>query len=316
MNLFINHFAFTEPRKDIVEQNIIEALDSLGKLFIILKKINIELAIHQSLSQVLLLGKPIREYIQKVNDSNTKKSIISLVSKIKPICTDIDTAFENDSDISFGNCKEKIGDIDVLYTFLSCSMYYQDPILTINNLCSKEQFSNNIIDIICDSKTYSLNNYKLIPYAELISKLEEYQKDKKLDEYNQIDNWTDYEIFVNKNYKYVKITKHCMIELSKRYSYNNSYSDIFRKKVKRFNDLILENGGKPKEINFSPLGLGTRETNKDIISLKKSHPGIKNFEGDIVSLNWHEYIQSDCRVYFEKEDNYVCFVHYEKKIDR
>jgi len=315
MNLFINHFAFTEPRENLQESDIIEMLENLSQLFIALKKINVELIIHQTLSQSIFLEKPIREYISKLNQKHRMSARI-LIDKQIPICSDIDTAFESDESISFGNCKEEVENLDVLYTFLSCAMYYRNPILTINNLCAKEQFLEDTINIVCDESEYKLDNYQLIPYLEVIEKLKKYQKENLLNEYGLIDNWNDYKKFVNEYFQYVKITNHCMNELETRYSYSNSYSDIFRKKVLRFNTLILENGGKPKEINFSPLGLGTQESKADVIALKKSHKGIKNFEGNEVYLNWHEYIQRDCRVYFEKEDDHVCFVHYEKKIDR
>jgi len=164
-------------------------------------------------------------------------------------------------------------------------------------------------------KEYNLDNYKLIPYSKVIEKAREYQKENLITIYNSISNWNDYKNFVNENCNYVKITKHCIDEIEKKYSFDNSYSDIFRKKVKRFNTLIEERGGKPKKINFSPLGLGTQESKTRFRALKKSHVGIKDFSGNSIYLNWHEYIQSDCRVYFEKEETYISFVHYEKKIN-
>ena len=314
MNLFINHFAFIEPRDDLEESDVIEMLEKLSKLFILLKKMNIELIIHQRLSESILLEKPIREYISKLNPNNRISATI-LIAKKEPTCSDIDIAFENDDNISFGNCKEKIGNIDVLYTFLSCAMYYQDPILTINSLCAKEQFLEDIIEIVCDNKVYHLNNYQLTPYEELISQLEEYQKEKKLDKYNQIDNWIDYESFVNKNFLYSKITKHCILELAKRYSYNNSYAIDFRKKAQRIDAFVGREGGNPKSIDFKKLSQKhyAPESTTRYEALKKSHSGILNYSNKQVFLNWHTWVQ-DCRMYFELEDNYVCFVHYEKKI--
>jgi len=316
MYLFLNHFAFTEPKDDLTESEILIALVNLAKLFNKLNNMNIEIIIHQSLSQSILLQKPIRTYINNIVNRNERLSILSLLAKIKPICSDIDTPYDDNENILLGNCLEKEEKIDVLQTFLSCAMYFNNPILTINNLCNKAQFLKDTIKIVCDNdKYYNLDNYKLIPYLDVVNKIGEYQKENLIDKYNMIDNWNDYNHFVNKHFNYVKITNHCMHEIKRRYSFDNSYSDIFRKKVKRFNDLITANGGKPKEINFSPLGLGTKESNTRFKKLKKSHLGIKDFSGNDIYLNWHEYIQSDCRVYFEKEDNYVSFVHYEKKID-
>ena len=316
MNLFINHFAFTEPKDDLVERNIIEALNHLGNLFIRLRIMNIELSIHQKLSQTMLLGKPIREHIKKVTDINSRQSIMGLVAKTKPICSDIDTPYEEDENIVFGNCKEEQGDLDILNTFLSCAIYYNNPILTINNLCAKEQFLEDTLTIVCNDRSYQLNNYQLVPYEDLLLKLEEYQRSQKLDEYNTIDNWEDYKEFVNEHFQYSKITEHCIEELNKRYSYNNSHSNDFRNKVKRIDTFIEREGGTPKSIDFKKLSNKhySPESDTRYKALKKSHPGILNDIGRQVYLNWHTWVQ-DCRVYFEREDSYVCFVHYEKKIN-
>lgn len=315
MYLFVNHFAFEQPKSGITEIDIIEALNNLGNLFLALKKKNVDLIVHNTLSQTSFNGSSIIEYIRKLEDITPRQAMITLMGKIKPICTNTDTSFEASDSIAFGNCLEETEKIDVCYTFLSCAMFHLDPILTVDNLCSKPQFLNDTIKIICDNdQEYILHNYKLMPYTNLVKKIEQLQKDNLSDQYYLINNWNDYKNFINNHFKYVKITKHCMHEIEQRYSYDNSYSDIFRKKVQRFNILIEKNGGKPKNINFSPLGLGTQESTNRIESLKKTHKGIKNFSGNNVYLNWHEYIQSDCRAYFEKEDDHVCFVHYEKKI--
>jgi hypothetical protein len=316
MYLIINHFSFDYPKKDISDNDIINAFNNLGQLFIELKKLNVELITHSTLSQVSLNDKAVRNYIQSIDDINTRRAIMALIGKVRPLCSDTDLSFENKENIAFGNCIEEVEKIDVCYTFLSCVLFHLDPILTINNLCSKDQFLKDEIKIICDDTTYELINYKLIPYKNVLVKIKEYQKTKLLDEYNFINNWDDYKIFVNSNFSFCKITEHCIQELKSRYSFDNSYSDIFRKKVRRFNDLIALNGGKPKEINFSPLGLGRPESPSRFEKLKKSHVGIKDFSGNDIYLNWHEYIQSDFRVYFEKEDNYVSFVYYEKKISK
>ncbi|RLA82499.1 MAG: hypothetical protein DRG78_07045 [Epsilonproteobacteria bacterium] len=315
MYLFLNHFAFTEPKSDLKESDVVEMLENLSILFIKLKEINVDLIIHHTLSQSMLLGKSIREYIPKLKQNNQLSTKI-LISKYNPMCSDLDTKFEENEIISFGNCKEEKEKIDVLYSFLSCALFYKNPILTINSLCSKSQFQEDMINIICDNeKSYILDNYKLIPYLNVINKIKDYQKENLIKEENLIDNWIDYKIFINKNLNYVKVTDYCVNIIEKKYSYKNSYSDTFRKKVKRFNTLIEINGGKPKEINFSSLGLGTPESPTRFKKLKESHMGIKDFSGNVIELNWHEYILKDCRLYFEKEDNYISFVHYEKKID-
>jgi len=316
MHLFINHFAFTEPRDDLTESDVLEMLEHLSKLFVELKKINIELIIHERLSQSILVKKPIREYISKLNQVNRLSARI-LIDKQTPICSDIDIAFESNEDISFGDCKEKIGNIDVLYTFLSCAMYYQNPILTINNLCGKEQFLKDVINIVCEDLEYKLNNYQLIPYLDVIKKLKVYQEKNLLDKYNLINNWNDYKEFVNEYFKYSKITEHCINELEKRYSYKNSHANDFRNKVKRINDFIEREGGNPKSVDFNKLSKKhyTPESDSRYKALKKSHSGILNDVGMQVDLNWHTWVQ-DCRMYFEREDTYICFVHYEKKIDR
>jgi len=184
MYLFINHFAFEYPKSNIQDTDIINAFNNLGNLFIELKKINIDLITHSTLSQVSLNAKPIRTYLQNIEDHDIRKAIITLIGKIRPICSDTDLAFENKENIAFGNCLEEIEKIDVCYTFLSCALFYLDPILTINNLCSKEQFLKDNIKIICDSESYTLDNYKLIPYTNVIEKIKEYQKNKLLDKYN------------------------------------------------------------------------------------------------------------------------------------
>lgn len=67
-------------------------------------------------------------------------------------------------------------------------------------------------------------------------------------------------------------------------------------------------------MDFSSLGLGTPESPTRQIDLKKSHVGIKDYDDNLVHLNWHDYIQRDFRIYFEKDTEYVSFVHFEKKI--
>jgi hypothetical protein len=313
MYLIINHFAFEYPKNDISDIDIINTFNNLGNLFIELKKINIDLITHSTLSQVILNAKPIRTYIQSISDHNIKKAIITLIGKTRPICSDTDLAFENKENIAFGNCHEEIEKIDVCYTFLSCALFYLDPILTINNLCSKEQFLKDEIKIICDNESHKLDNYKLIPYTNVIDKIKEYQKNKLLDKYNLIDNWDGYQDFVNTYFNHCKITTHCIACLSK-FSYGNSYSVQVRNKIQRMNDLIEHASSQIMTIDFSSLGLGTPESATRQTELKKSHVGIMNYNNHTVHLNWHDYIQKDFRIYFEKGTEYVSFVHFEKKI--
>ncbi|WP_024954348.1 hypothetical protein [Sulfurospirillum arcachonense] len=315
MYLFINHYAFDQPNEEISKKDVIEALDNLGKLFINLKKQNIDLIINQNLSNVRVLGDSLYKYIKNL-DSNTRLSLISLLAKIKPFCSDTDTSFEKDEILAFDNCKEKVDQTDICYTFLSCALYYLSPILTINNICSKKQFLNEEINISCDSKEYILSNFHLVPYSETIKKLYIYQKEKKLNELNKIDNWFEYKDFVNKNFSYCKITDHCLESLKDRYSYTNSYSKDFRNKVQRLNDFVDKNGGNPLAIDFKEISQKhySPESSTRIDDLKRSHSGIKNFLGKRVNLNWHTWIQKDDRVYFEREIDHICFVHYEKKV--
>jgi hypothetical protein len=314
MYLIINHFAFEYPKSNMQDTDIIDAFNNLGNLFIELKKINIDLITHSTLSQVSLNAKPIRTYLQSIEDNNIRKAIITLIGKIRPICSDTDIAFENKENIAFGNCLEEIEKIDVCYTFLSCALFYLDPILTINNLCSKEQFLKDNIKIICDNESYTLDNYRLIPYTNVIDKIKEYQTNKLLDKHNLIDNWDDYQIFVNTYFDYCKITNYCLETLSKKFAYGNSYSVQVRNKIQRMNDLIKQANGCITTMDFSSLGLGTPESSTRQIDLKKSHVGIKDYDDNVVHLNWHDYIQKDFRIYFEKNTAYVSFVHFEKKI--
>ncbi len=316
MYLFLNSFAFEHPKNKITETDIIEALSNLGNLFLALKKRNVDLIIHDTLSQTFLNGRLIREYIKGLEDITSKQAMIALMGKIKPICTNTDKSFEASDSIAFGNCLEETEKIDVCYTFLSCAMFHLDPILTIDNLCSKPQFLQDTIKIICDqNKEYILNNYKLMPYTNVVEKIEVYQQSQSLDQYNLIDNWDDYKDFVNKHFKYSKITDHCIKELKSRYGYDNSYSNDVRNKVLRVNKFIESEGGKPKAIDFKKISKKhySPESSSRYEALKKSHSGILNYTDDHVYLNWHTWVQ-DCRIYFEREDDYICYVHYEKKI--
>lgn len=316
MYLFINPYAFQKPKGDITESEILIALDNLAHLFIELKKINVELIIHQSLGQTSLCGKSIREYIAKLEIS-AKQAIINLVGKIRPMCSDTDTTFEQKESIAFGNCLEEVEKIDICYTFLSCALYYKNPILTINNLCSKSQFLNDKIKIVCDREIHLLENYKLIPYCDVIKKINTYMETHLFNKYYSINNWDDYMDFINSYFCYSKITEHCIFELKKKYSYTNSYACDFRKKVERIENFVKDNGGKPRAIDFNRLSQKhyCAESSSRKIELAKSHRGILNFSGEEINLDWHTWIQKDCRVYFEKEDDHICFVHYEKKIN-
>jgi len=315
MYLIINHFAFEYPKNDISENDIIDTFNNLGSLSIELKKLSVDLITHSTLSQVVLNEKPIRNYIQNIENDNIRKAIIILMGKIKPICSDTDFAFENRENIAFGNCVEEIEKCDVNYTFLSCALFYLDPILTINNLCSKEQFLKDNIKIICDENDYTLQNYHLIPYENVLKKIKSYQKDLSIDKYNAIDNWDDYKDFVNENFQYSKITNHCIDILKSKYSYGNSYSLDFRNKVRRIDTFVADEGGNPKAIDFKKLSNKhySPESDTRYKDLQKSHSGILNCDNKQVYLNWHTWVQ-DCRMYFEREDNHVCHVHYEKKI--
>jgi hypothetical protein len=315
MYLFLNHFAFTEPKNGITESDVFNALENLAKLFIELKNINADLIIHQSLSQTILIGKPLREYLKSISDSNVKKSIVSLIGKIKPICSDIDTPYDDNENIIFGNCVEEKGDIDVLQTFLSCAIYYNDPILTVNNLCSKAQFLENSINIVCDTDSYQLDNYKLIPYTDVLKNIKDYQERTLISEYNKIDNWNDYKDFINNHFEYSRITDHCIEMLNKKIAYSSSHAKDFRNKVKRIDELIIREGGNPKKIDFNQLSQKhyAPESDTSYKDLQKSHSNILNYKNEYVYLNWHTWVQ-DFRMYFEKEDEYVSFIHFEKKI--
>ncbi|MDX9756028.1 MAG: hypothetical protein WC279_09960 [Sulfurimonas sp.] len=316
MYLFVNHFAFEQPKSGITDMDIFEALNNLGNLFLALKKKNVDLIVHNTLSQTSFNGSSIIEYIKRLDDITPKQALITLMGKIKPICTNTDTSFEASDSIAFGNCLEETEKIDISYTFLSCAMFHLNPILTINNLCGKPQFLNDTIKIICDEdKEHILDNYKLMPYEDVIKKIEQFQKKKSLDKYNSINNWDDYKDFVNTHFKFSKITDHCIKELKSRYGYSNSYSDDFKNKVLRINEFIEREGGNPKAIDFAKLSKKhySPESSTRYSDLKKSHSGILNFSNIQVDLNWHTWVQ-DCRMYFEREDDHVCYVHYEKKI--
>jgi hypothetical protein len=317
MYLFLNHFAFTEPKENIQKKDIMDSLKNLGYLFIELKKIKIDIIIHQSLSQTKFINIPIRDYIRSLQNLSIKQSVIQLLGKTLPFCSDVDSSFENDEIISYANCKEEVGKIDVLYTFLSCAMYYNNPILTVNNLCNKNQFLQKTIKVICNNQIeYTFNNYQLIPYITVINKLKEYQKEKLLDKYNLIDNWDDYMTFVNTNFEFSRITFHCIGELKKRFSYCNSYAIDFRQKVQRIESFVKVQGGNVGSIDFNKLSKKhyAPESSTRFDKLKKLYPSIKNYQNEHVYLNWHTWIQ-DFRIYFEKEDSYVSYVHFVKKIN-
>lgn len=313
MYMFVNHFTFEYPKKDISDTDILEAINQLGNLFIELKELNVDLIIHSKLSQAILNKKHIREYITILKDRNVQDAFNQLLNKTRPICSDLDTPYERDEAI-LNNCVEEKEKIDILETFLACAMYYNNPILTINNICSKSQFLEDTIKITCDDNQFELNNYKLIPYRNVIEQIKEYQKIKLLDQHNAIVNWNDYQIFVNKNFDYCKITDHCLECLSKKFSYSNSYSIQLRNKIQRMNTLIQQNNGQISTIDFKSLGLGTPESDTRFKELKESHKGIKDYNNNSINLNWHDYIQKDFRIYFEKDTEYVSFVHFEKKI--
>lgn len=317
MYLIINHYAFEFPRIDITGPDIVEALDNLGNLFIELKKIGVDLITHDTLSQTSLNDKLIIEYTKKIESINTRQAVRILLCKTKPKCSNSDNAFENNDTIAYGNCVEEIDKKDICYTFLSCALNYLDPILTINNLCSKEQFLKNEIKIICDDdKNYDLTNYQLIPYQNVVDKIKENQKDKLVDKYNLINNWNDYKDFINDHFSFSKITDHCIEVFNNKYSYSNSYSVDIRSKILRINKLIEIEGGDPRSVDFKKISKKhyAPESASRYEDLKKSHSGILNYNNEQVYLNWHTWVQKDCRIYFEKEDDHICFVHYEKKI--
>jgi len=318
MYLLLNNFSFTEPRETIQSIDVIEALENLGKLFIELKKMNIDIIIFQLLSQTTLISKPIREYLLSLENVSTRQALAQLFGKTRPFCSDLDTAFEADEIISYSNCKEEIGNIDVLYTFFSCAMYYDNPILTVNNLCNKKQFLETKIKIVCDNNIeYKLDNYQLIPYQTVIGLLSGYQKEQLLDEYNLLNNWDDYQKFINENFQFSKITQHCINQLKKRCPYKSSYAIDFREKVKRIDLLVQKENRNIKAIDFNHLSKKhySPESLTRFNSLKRSYPNIKNYQGEQVYLNWHTWVQ-DFRMYFEKEDDYISYVHFEKKIDK
>jgi len=316
MYLFLNHFSLEEPKEDIKKKDVIEFLENLGCLFIELKKINIDIIIYQLLSQTILINKPIREYLLSIEQLSTRQSLIQLFGKIKPFCSDNDTSFENDITIAYSNCMENVDEIDVLYTFLSCAMYYNNPILTVNSLCNKKQFFQKNIKITCDNGVeYHLDNYQLTPYQSAVEELQKYQKEELIDLYNLLDNWDDYMNFVNTNFKFTRITNSCIENLKNKFSYNNSYAIDFRNKVQRINNFLIEKGGNIGAIDFNELSKKhyAPESLTRYTSLKKSHSNIKNFKGEQVYLNWHTWVQ-DFRMYFEKEDEYISFIYFEKKI--
>lgn len=315
MYLIINHFAFEYPKSNISDGDVIDTFNNLGYLFIELKKLNVDLIIHSKLSQIQLNGKFIRDFIQSLENKNVKTAVMSLLSKIKPICSDTDIAFENNEIIAFDNCREETEQIDVCYTFLSCALFHLNPILTINSLCSKNQFLNESIKIVCDNNSFELANYKLVPYKDVLEKIEIYQGQQLEDKYNALDNWNDYKEFININLKYCKVTDACIEYISKKFSYDNSYSAIIRNKIKRMNHLIEQDSNSIMSMDFSSLGLGTPESDTRRTKLEKSHAGIKDYSSNDVFLNWHDYIQKDFRLYFEKDNEFVSFVYFEKKID-
>lgn len=316
MYLFVNPYAFEHPKVDAQESDVMEALDNLAKLFIELKKLEVDLILNQSFCTTSICGKAIREYATFLRNDSLR-SLAILLSKTKPFCSDVDKSFENDEDIAFGNCKEEIEKIDICYTFLSCALYYKDPILTINNLCQKPQFKNSEITIICDDSKHSLQNYQLIPYSNVVQKINESLKYQEEAEFLAIDNWDDYKEYINTKYEYTKITDACIDDLKSRYSYSNEgYSNDIRNKIKRIELFIKEHGGRPDHLDFKLLGTHYNpESSTRYEALQKSHDNIFNFVNQQVYLNWHMWIQKDCRLYFEREKDYVCYVHYSKKID-
>ena len=309
MYCFLNYFSFEEPLETITDADVINTLMELSLFLKLLKDNDMQLIINQNLSQCVLNGKVLKEHIQNITNMNIRLLLMSKITNYHPFCSDTDTSYEYNEDIMLNNCHEEFSKIDILENFLACSLYYNSPILTPDLLCQKQQFLDTEITIVCDNEILKIDNLLLSKSSKL---LDEYLSKHNMDLYTKINNWNEYQLFVNEKFEYVEILDDCIDDL-KKYSFTSIQGRNVIEDIEKINTFIFENGKNPEYVHYKQLSKHINKENDDKLIKRKSKLTRKDKDGNSKVMSWHTRI-GDYRLYFYFDSSKVYFSLFTSKI--
>lgn len=303
--LFLNSFAFENPKSGLLETDILSVFNNLGVLLKDLRQLNSELIFHDTLSAFTYNGQDIRYYLKQLN----RDLMILLLAKMGnsiPFCSNSYDEYQSNENIVFGDCKVKDTDIDVLENYLACAMYLNAPVVTTKTLCDKAHFINDKIDIVCEDERTSLQNYFLEDIDAIKSKVEQNIK-------SSASSWTEWRENSLPLYQNISITDDCFDEISS-HSYKSKYAKGIFNFIEKINSFVESK--KVNNINFDECCSHTTEESDTRLKQFKGQLAVKNCKGQKEVASWHTRINNDFRLYFtlDIENNKICLVKLTKKI--
>jgi mRNA-degrading endonuclease RelE of RelBE toxin-antitoxin system len=305
MYCFLNHFSFEYHRQDISDTEVTDTLKEIVKLIIELNKNDTELILNSMFSNITVNGKELKQHVLSLDQKSKIFLLATLKNSSKPFCSDLYDEY-GDNETVMSDCKEKIDNIDILETFLACAMYLKAPIVTPDKLCSKSQFLNSTIDIICNKgHSEQLDNYFLSKKHSLITNLQ-------TQIIQNISDWDTYINHVNTNLVKVEILSECIKDF-KVYSFNSIQGRNIREDIEKINQFIIDNGGNPSHVHYKQLGKHINEETDDKLVKRKSKLTRKDKNGISKIMSWHTRV-GDYRLYFYFTKEIVYFTLFCAKI--
>jgi len=307
MLFYLNMNVFNNPKDNVTNQDVIDTLNDLVKLIKLLSKYQSDIIFSSDFLTTSICGKAILEYINTLEE-DSKKILFRRVDISSNIhCSDLyEEYLQDDLEIDFSSCIEKISSKDIFGTFLACALFNDVPIITSDKL-TNDTVDN--IEILNDGTTYEIVNYSLSDSSRIIDKFKE-------NDYEIINSWEEYISYSKQEFIYIDFTKNCIKDLKKlATTLSDKYIRLIREQIEGLNQFVLNNGGDPKSCdNLEVSGVNATPETSSRLGYLSDKLTKKNCNNNKEVMNWHAKIDF-YRLYFTCNlDNKMCFTFFTKKI--
>jgi len=317
MYFYLNTEVFTDPKDNLVSDDIIETFKNIIDLIKKLDDYDSDLIFNKDFLYFEIDGENIYTFLERNFDEDEVRLITNRLDMqcANSQCADLlEDYLDEDLEIKYNNCKDLITGEDIFGTALACSLFNEIPIITPDKLCKEDHhFLTDEINIIekkedSDNLNHVVKNIKLSNYMTIIS-------DFKDDKYKIPPSWNEYIDNTKNQLKHVLFTKSCIKDFNKNSNINSKYITLIREHIEKLNKFVIDNGDDPKKCaNITSSGVKAREESSSRLTDLADKLKKKNCCGDKYVMTWHSRIDY-YRLYFTcNYDNKMCFTFFTKKI--
>lgn len=312
MKFFLNTLSLENPKSDITDEDIQNTIQNLISLIKQLSQYDSDIIFPSSFISYSLNNKTIYNHlIDNFDEDDVKLILVKVGNQCDDnVCSDINEDYLNDDiEIDFMNCKEKVTNMDIFGTFLACSLFSDSPIITPDKLNQLNHFDFDEIHIEENMNTHKIVNYKLSDYMNIINNFQ-------TNIYERLDTWEEYLENTKESLEYIDFTKSCIKDFKKNANINDKYIQLTRTQIERLNTIVKNNGGNHNKCeNITNSGVNARpESSSRFNHFKNNILYKKNCNNIKESMTWHSRIDY-YRLYFTcgLSEN-ICFTFFTKKI--